>query len=164
VLALPAWARIPGPYLVSADPRSVEPIGIHAATWMLDELGPENRLMTDRTNRVLTKAYGLQHPISTVSDQVDLKPAYFETGLGADNRALLVLAKVRYMLIDDRMSTSLPYVGVYVERGEAYGVPWTSPVTADVLHKWNVMPNVDRVYDNGAIRIYDLDRLLRGLP
>ena len=163
-LALPSWARVPGPYLVAADPRSVEPIGIDTATWMLNALGPENRLLTDRTNRVLTKAYGLQHPISAVGDQIDVKPAYFAPFLDADNRALLAHAKVRYMLIDERMATSLPYVGVYLERGEADGVPWTAPMPAQALDKWNTLPGVDLVYDSGAIRLYDLERMERQSP
>ena len=33
VLGIAPWARLPGPYLVSADPRSVSPQGIDAATW-----------------------------------------------------------------------------------------------------------------------------------
>ena len=33
VLSIPSWARLPGPYLVAADPRSVEPIGIETVTF-----------------------------------------------------------------------------------------------------------------------------------
>ena len=64
VLGIPPWARQPGPYLVSADPRSVSPQGIDAATWTLGALGPGGRFLSDRTNRTLLATYGRQHPIS----------------------------------------------------------------------------------------------------
>ena len=85
---------------------------------MLDHLGTDNRVMTDRDNRILTKTYGLQHPMSAVGDQIDVKAAYFATDINPEVIALLQSGHVRYVLSDDRLPTSLPYTGVYVERGE----------------------------------------------
>lgn len=75
VLGIPFWARLPGPYLVSADTRSVEPQGIAAARWTLAEIGPGNRFLSDRTNRTLLATYGRQHPISAVGDQIQRQGA-----------------------------------------------------------------------------------------
>lgn len=163
VLGVPLWARLPGPYLVAADPRSVEPIGIDTATWMAARLGPENRIMTDRTNRLLTVTYGGQHPISGIGDQINIKPAYFDTVLTEDERQLLAQGHVRYVLVDLRLPTSLPYTGVYNEPGELETGNWISPMPAAALEKWDTMPGVDLIYDSGAIRIYDLLALLKGL-
>jgi hypothetical protein len=160
VLGFPYWARLPGPFLVSADPRSVGPIGISAATWMLDNLGAENRLMTDRVNRALTATYGRQHPISAVGDQVDVKGAYFTAALDAETRRELQRARVRYVLADERLTASLPYTGVYVERGEIRNGRWTEPLPAIALEKWDTLASVDRIYDNGSIRLYDLRVML----
>src|SRR5262249_12075766 len=45
----PPWARLPRPYLVAADSRSIEAQGLAAADWARDVLGPNNRLIADRT-------------------------------------------------------------------------------------------------------------------
>jgi hypothetical protein len=156
VLGFPYWARLPGPFLVSADPRSIGPSGIQTATWMLEKLGPENRLVADRVNRTLTATYGRQHPISAVGDQVDVKGAYFAAALDAETRRELQRARVRFVLADDRLTTSLPYTGVYVERGEIRNGAWREPLPAIALEKWDTLASVDRIYDNGAIRLYDL--------
>ncbi|MEP7190745.1 MAG: hypothetical protein ABI901_16260, partial [Roseiflexaceae bacterium] len=52
----PPWARMPGPYLPAADSRSIEREGLAAAEWMRAMLGPDNRLIADRTNRLLMGA------------------------------------------------------------------------------------------------------------
>jgi hypothetical protein len=159
ILSFPYWARLPGSYLVSADPRSITPVGIDTATWMLDQLGSDNRVMTDRDNRILTKAYGLQHPMSAVGDQVDVKAAYFSTLITPDVVRLLLQGHVRFVLSDDRLPTSLPYTGVYVERGEIVNGGWTAPMPAAALDKWNTDQEVDRVYDAGPLKLYDVSRL-----
>lgn len=160
ILGIAPWARLPGPYLVSADPRSVSPQGIAAASWTLDALGPAQRFLADRTNRVLLATYGRQHPLSATGDGFNLRTAYFSTELTPDDLDLLVRAGVDYVIADLRLPTSLPYVGVYVERGEQFtSGPWTEPMPEAALTKWADLPGVDLVYDNGAIRIYDIRRL-----
>jgi hypothetical protein len=159
ILSFPYWARLPGSYLVSADPRSITPVGIDTATWMLDHLGSDNRILTDRDNRILTKAYGLQHPMSAVGDQIDTKAAYFATVIDPDVIDLLQSGHVHYVLSDDRLPTSLPYTGVYVERGEIAAGAWAAPMPAAALDKWNADSQVDRVYDAGPLKLYDVSRL-----
>lgn len=160
ILGIAPWARLPGPFLVSADPRSVSPQGIDAASWTLDSLGPGRRFLADRTNRVLLATYGRQHPISASGDGFNLRPAYFSTALTPEELDLLVRAGVDYVIADFRLPTSLPYVGVYIERGEQFtSGPWASPMPEEALAKWATLPGVDQVYDNGAIRIFDIRRL-----
>jgi hypothetical protein len=157
VLAIPSWARLPGPYLVAADPRSIEPLGIAAAHWSADRLGPGNTFLSDRTNRVLLAAYGRQHPISAVGDRIDVKRAFFEPELTPADVAILARVPVRYAIADLRLPTSLPYVGVYVERGEITSRGrWTRPMDRAALIKWDRTPGSDRVYDGGPIRIFDI--------
>ena len=54
----PIWARVPGPYLVGGDNRSIEAEGLAAATWARVWLGPDNRFAADRTNRLLLGSEG----------------------------------------------------------------------------------------------------------
>jgi hypothetical protein len=160
VLATPAWARLPGPYLVSADPRSIGPQGIAAASWTLQALGPGHRFLSDRTNRTLLATYGRQHPISAVGDQVDVKTPYFDTTLSAADLRVLRRAHTGYVIADMRLPTSLPYVGVYVERGELNTTgTWLTPMPAAALTKWDATKGADRIYDSGDIRIFDIRSL-----
>ena len=160
ILGIAPWARLPGPFLVAADPRSVSPQGIDAATWTLDALGPGQRFLSDRIDRVLLATYGRQHPISSTGDKVNLRSAYFDDTLTPEDQALLTGAGVDYVIADHRLPTSLPYVGVYVERGEQFtSGPWTTPMDAAALDKWAALSGSDRVYDNGAVQIMDIRRL-----
>jgi len=165
VLALPPWARIPGRYLVSADTRSVEPQAIEAAEWMLERLGPGNRIVTDRTNRVLLTTYGRQHPISAAGDHVNVRAVFFARQLGPNEIKRLREAGVPYAVVDERLSTSLPFVGVYAERGELATIgPHRQPMNRAVLTKYDGQAGVDRVLDSGDIQIYDMSQAISDEP
>ena len=49
----PAWSRLPGPYLVCADGRSMDPETLAAVRWARDELRPGSRIGGDRVSSVL---------------------------------------------------------------------------------------------------------------
>ncbi len=160
ILGIPAWARLPGPYLVSADPRSIEPQGLAAAAWTARWLEPDSRFLSDRTNRMLLAVYGRQHPITAVGDRIDVKDAYFGPALTAEDTARISRAGVRYVIADRRLATSLPYVGVYMERGEISSRgPWLEPMPIRAFDKWETADGSDRIYDAGAVRIFDVGRL-----
>lgn len=160
-LALPPWARLPGRYLVAADPRSVEPQGIQTAQWMREMLGPGNRILTDRTNRLLLATYGRQHPISAAGDHVNVRAVFFARQFGPNEINRLREANVPYAVVDERLSSSLPFVGVYAERGElALTGPHRQPIDPVVLTKYDGQPGVDRVFDSGDLKVYDLSEAI----
>ena len=140
ILGIAPWARSAGSIPRGCrNPRSVSPQGIAAAAWTLDALGPGRRFLSDRTSRVLLATYGRQHPISSTGDKVNLRSAYFGDTLTVDDQDLLTRAGVEYVIADHRLPTSLPYVGVYVERGEQFtSGPWTVPMDAAALDKVGV--------------------------
>ncbi|HKD75703.1 MAG TPA: hypothetical protein VKB76_09420, partial [Ktedonobacterales bacterium] len=63
----PTWSRLPGPYLVAADQRSVDAEGIDAATWTQHYLGTHNRVATDQSNQVLMGTYGQQDVVTEIN-------------------------------------------------------------------------------------------------
>ena len=165
ILGIPAWARLPGPYLVSADPRSVEPQGLAAAAWTARWLERGSTFLSDRTNRTLLAVHGRQHPITAVGDRIDVKDAYFGTTLLPEDIARLSRVPVRYVLTDRRLATALPYVGVYVERGEIVSRgPWLEPMSMGAFDKWDATDGSDRIYDAGDIRIFDIGELTDARP
>ena len=163
ILGLPFWARLPGPYLVGADPRSVEPIGLAAAEFMGTEVGPGQRILADRTNRNLMATYGAQTALTTVGDRVNLQNIYFTPMLNADDLKDMRTVLTQYVEVDQRLTQSVPYVGVYLERGETDLLgPWLSPMPVQDLAKWDVTDGVDRIYDSGAIQIFNVQPLVLG--
>lgn len=155
----PPWELLPGPYLVGADSRSLEPEGIQTALWANAYLGPNNRFAADRTNRLLMSTYGDQRIVTSLEDGVDVSPVFFSTSLTPSDNALLHDAQVHYLVVDLRLSTALPAVGVYFEPGEPGSYLRTRPIDRQALTKFNTVPYVNRVFDNGNIVIYDVEKL-----
>lgn len=157
----PIWARIPGPYLVGGDSRSIEPQGLAAADWALAELGPDNRFATDRTNRLLLGSAGRQHPITHVNDGVDVSPLFVAPGYGTTQEEIVLVGNIRYLLVDRRLSEGLPRVGVYYEANEAGASQHTIPLAVEGLAKFDRLLNVSLLYDSGSIQIYALGEGVR---
>ena len=66
---------------------------------------------------------------------------------------------MRYLVVDRRLSTSLPAVGIYFERGETVRGARTRPIEPTLLAKFDRAAGVDRLFDSGDIQIYDVGRL-----
>ena len=151
-----ALSGLPGSYMVVADGRSVEPEGIQAASWAFPHLGPDNRVGTDRINQMLMSTYGDQRVVTGLEDNVDISPVFFSSRVGPKEVAILQRAKIRYLVVDLRLSTSLPLEGFYFESGESDAFRLTSPISRDALTKFNTIPQINRVFDSGDIVIYDV--------
>lgn len=153
--------QLPGPYLVGADGRSVDPVGVSAATWTGDHLGNRNRFVADVTNRNLLGSYGYQDPVTYFNDGVATAPLELSPTFSDGELALLRQGQVRYILVDRRLGTARPLIGVYFEDGEPATQPAERPIPPSWLDKFDSLPGASRIYDNGDIRIYDLGGLLR---
>lgn len=158
----PTSRVLPGPYRVSADARSVEPQGVDAATWARAFLGPDNRIATDRVNKVLMGAYGEQYVVNGASDHIDVSAIILEPQVNDYVIEMLRRGNIRYVIVDRRLSTGLPVVGVYVEEGESDAFHHTTPVDPATLVKFDGLPGVTRVFDSGDIVIYDVLGLENG--
>ncbi len=157
----PQWARMPGPYLVAADARSVEPQGVEAATWARDRLGPGQRFAADRINRLLLASYGEQRAVTHVKDGLDVSPLFFGAGYGTVQNEIVQRAEIDYVLVDQRLSTALPRVGIYFEAPEPNALQHSAPVDPAALAKFDRLLGVDRLFDSGSIVIYRLGEDVR---
>jgi len=158
----PVFSNLPGPYLVVADQRSVEPEGIQAASWALTHLGPNNRVATDRINQMLMSTFGDQRIVDSSVDGVDIAPVFFSSHIGPGEVAILRQARVRYLVVDLRLSTALPLEGYYYDQYENDSLPLTSPISREALTKFDTVPGINRIFDNGDIVIYDVGPLVDG--
>jgi len=158
----PALSNLPGPYVVVADQRSIEPEGIQAASWALTYLGPNNRVATDRINQILMSTYGDQRIVTSQEDKVEVSPVFFSSQFGPEDIAILRQARVRYLVVDLRLSTALPLEGYYFESDESDAYRLISPISSDALTKFSAIPQINRVFDSGDIVIYDVGALVDG--
>jgi hypothetical protein len=155
----PPWARLPGSYLVSADSRSIEPQGIAAAQWAGEHLDPTARIAADRTNTLLLATYGHLNPVTHQNDNLYLAQLFLLPEVTSYVQQLAAQVHLRYALVDTRLSTQLPRVGVYFEAGEPNSNDYDEPASLEALTKFDRMPSVSRLFDSGDIRIYDVSRL-----
>jgi hypothetical protein len=148
------WTRLPGPYLVSADQRSIEPQGITAAQWAGYYMGPGQIVATDRTNMLLMATYGNEWTGSFVA-VASVETVFTSPDVGPDVEAILRLDKVQYIVVDHRLSTSLPYVS-YFNLATDNAVQTTRPIDLEALTKFDAVQQVNRIFDSGDIVIYDV--------
>lgn len=154
IIGWATWLRLPGPYLVAADTRSIEPQGMAAAGWARSYLGPNNQILADRINYLLMSSRGGQFPLTGLKAR-PLYPIAFATTLDAPAVALLRAAGVRYLVIDQRLTTTLPKLGIYFENSEPGAYQHTSPLPRAAVTKYDAAPELRRVFDSGDIAIYD---------
>ena len=158
----PLWYRLPGPYLLAADHRSVEPEGIQAAEWTLSYLGPGNRIASDRDNYNLLATFGKQWIVTSQDSNVEVAALFFSPQFGPGTKGILKYANIQYLLVDYRLSTALPRMGTYFDRSEPNALYHTTPINASALHKFDGIKNVSRIYDSGNIVIYDVEAITNG--
>ncbi|WSH69420.1 hypothetical protein U8Q05_38245 (plasmid) [Rhizobium ruizarguesonis] len=148
---------VPAGYEVSADSSSIEPMGISAASWTREWLGGQH-FAADRINRLLLSTYGRQKVSTTLESGHDTSMAITAADLGPMERKLLIDSGVGFVMVDLRLTTGLPGVGVYFDGG-AQDRNHTVPLQSSSLLKFNSEPDVDRTFDNGFMVIFDVGRL-----
>lgn len=153
----PMWFRMPGPYLVIADPRSIEPEGISAAQWSDLYLGGGHRIATDRINGLLMATYGNQWIVEGVDEVVP--PEFTSLQFGSQDKAILQQQDIQYLVIDRRLSTGLPRIGVYFEITASGIKEYNKPIDPAALTKFNGVKNVSLLFDSGNITIYDIEAI-----
>jgi hypothetical protein len=158
----PDWLHGPGPYMVGGENRSVDRLALQAAYWEAQNLPPDSRVYTDRINGLLAADYGNQHVLTSLADGINTRS--MSTLLLAPPMSTDVSfackADVEFLIADKRLSWSLPHVGFYIDGGEYPYSNRTRPPPSSALTKFDQIQGAERIFDNGAIRIYDL----RGLP
>jgi hypothetical protein len=157
--AQPAYVRMPGEYLVSADARSVDTPALDAAHWAGGNLPAGGRLSADRVNRLLFGVEAGTHAITSLGDKVYVNWLYASPDLGPFQRDLLDTADIEYLVSDSRLSTGLPRSGVYFEEGEQGDQLYTEPLPLEGLVKYRDIPGVETLYDNGFLLVFDVRAL-----
>lgn len=146
----------PGPYRATDSTRAIDPQSLSAAEWANDAWGADHRLATDRINGLLMVAYGGQDQITMSQDWVPV-PLIFQRRI-IDPSVIQVIERgeIEYLVVDTRLSTTLPLVGFYFEQSEPGAHHYTDPIDPAALAKFDGVEGVNLIYDDGSIRIYDV--------
>jgi hypothetical protein len=145
----PSAQVLPGPYLAAGFERSVDAYGIKSALYQRDTLGPHNRVGGDMVSISLASTYGRQNPVREVGE---LYYADIWTDAEAARAAGL---QVGYLVVDSRLAEHLPTDQQYFE-GDPRAGRITEPLTLGQINKFDSLPLVSRLYDNGVVRIYQM--------
>jgi hypothetical protein len=145
----PVWATLPGRYLVSGYERSIDPAGVSAARWMAARVPHGQRVAADSTGWTLASTYGRQDPVGEAS------ALFYAPTWDAETDQVRWDLAVSYVWVDLRMSEQVPKSGGYFPQDPQAGTH-TAPMPRALLDKFDGVPGISRIYDNGAIRLYRL--------
>lgn len=154
------YARLPGRYEPAAAARSVEAEGVLDARWAGTFLPRRAVILSDATNDLLYAAYGGLDPqggqiFGRSAFEVFLAPRF-----GKGERAILSALKVRYLVVDRRLSLALPRTGRYFGTSDPRAGQYQEPLEPQLLAKFDHVPALDRVFSSGDVIVYDARRVL----
>jgi len=149
---------VPAQYQVSADAASIEPMSVEAALWTKEWLGPARHFVADRVNQLLLSGFAGQFVSTTLGQGYDAGVVIVSKEFGRNESAVIETLGLDYLFVDLRLSTGLPVVGSYFDGGLADQMLTKPPQPASML-KFNSVPGVSRVFDNGYSVIFDVRAL-----
>jgi hypothetical protein len=150
-----------GRYIVGAHERSLGSPSLALANWVSTHLPAGSHVAADRDNAGLLNDFGQVDPVTPLNGSNNPAPLFFDQQLTPSDISLIRKDDIRYIVTDTRLTGGLPLFGAYIAPGET-GHP--TRLTAAELEKFNSTRRVHRIYDNGAIQVYDLSQLLGERP
>jgi hypothetical protein len=155
VIGEPPQGRQPGPFLVSAERRSVSAQGLAAADFAAAELPPESRILVDHANGILMGSYGDLNPVTRRVDGIAIARVFRDRSFGPAVRRVIIRGRIAYVVVDRRLARSAPVGGYYFTREEPGAFTNSKPISRRALNKFSLVPELTKIYSNGAIAIYD---------
>ena len=152
--------RQPGPYLIAGESRSVSPQILAAAEFADEYLPPRSRILVDRVNATLMAAFGHLDPVVGEINGIRVSHVFFSKTYDQEDQDVVSEDAIDYIVVDRRFAEKEPASGFYYEHDEPSG---GKPISSEAIEKFAALEGLDRIYDNGAIAIYDT-AALRSLP
>jgi hypothetical protein len=145
----PVSALVPGAYMPAAYERSVDAYGVDAAHWQALNLPSHSRVGGDITAVALSSTYGRTDPVREVG------PLYWATWWTSAESDLARQLGLGYLVVDERLGNEVPPDNAYFQDDPMAG-RITAPLSETQLGKFDLVPEMSRIYDNGTVRIYRL--------
>lgn len=160
------YYRFPGPYAFGSDTRSLTPELGAMSDWFLREIGPQQKVVSDRYTSLSLAAFGRQRMAAPAAGF----PAYdlwFKNAPPSDYLlGELSSSGYQYLVIDKRTALELPVVGVYFEPDEPTGPPNPShlPISKASLAKFENYPWTAKVFESDDYAVYRFQFSSVGAP
>ncbi len=146
--------RFPGPYVPSADPRSITPDVVAAARWMVEYQGPDHRIVGDRTLAAVFGSYGAQTPVTYQEDGVPVWIIYTPDAVTPAALQEIRKHQIGWIAVDLRAANQFPLTGFYFDESEP-GAYVDTRLTVRGLTKFTG-PEFRRAYDNGNVVLFEV--------
>ena len=149
--------RFPGPFVFGSDTRSVTPELVGLAAWFGKYIGPQQHIVTDRYTGLILVRDADAEPASPAIGfpTYDL---YFNDGPPGSYLVYeLSSSHYAYLIIDKRMATQLPEVGVFFEPDEPFAYGGRDPITVPKLDRYDFLPWTTEVFDSNDYAVYRFD-------
>ena len=141
----------------------MEPAGIRAAEWTREWLGPGNRFVADRVNRILFASYGQQQPTTPLFDMVEAGPLLLLSDKLSDLHLKLIRQHdVEFIITDQRLTTDLPRFGAYIDTASRIDTEHVTPLDPQKLEKFSKLTGANCIFDNGMIQVFDVKGVTHG--
>ena len=151
------------PYRPAADGTSIEPMGIATTQWTRDWLGEGHRFAADRVNTLLLATYGVQRTLTCGLDGEEPGQVLFHESFSSDDQYITGVTRANFLLADLRLQHGRPLLGEYFSACENPALHKSPPLGVD-LQKFDNIPGVGRIYDNGYEVVYDIRNLIEPEP
>lgn len=154
------WApyeRQPGPYLGAAELRSVDSPSVQAARWAT-RLRAHTFIAADLSNGLLIAAYARLNPQSGVVNGHAVSTLFYSSTYNRLDKQIVSADKIEYIVVDSRMSEIPPQSKGYFAYGVPPGVNPAKKLPVESLRKFDETSALRRIYDNGVIRIYAVNK------
>lgn len=152
----PFWGRLPGTFQVDSAESGVDRSVAAIGPWAREELagGTDQQVACD-TGVCSMVAANSQASVYTNSASV-----FTAASVVAANKRMHDLG-LQYLVVDRRVTTQVPSSGSYFYSDPLAG-RHTSPLPPETVAKFDQDPQIDRVYDNGNVRVYSTSRTWGG--
>jgi hypothetical protein len=163
VVGQPPYDRTTGVYLANADVRSVTVTGERVATWAASHWPAGTAYASaDITNGILIGGAGNFTP---QTGDINGRPVsyLFDSPIFDDVSAGIVTGdKIRFLVVDNRLAQEPSATSNYpLQVSPDAPAHESSRLPVAYLDKFDHVPDVSRVYDDGTIRVYDTRLLLK---
>ncbi len=145
---------LPGPYEPTADPLSMTSEVFAASDWLLNHRGQDNVVTGDRAAFEVLGSYGDQDAISGQGSGAQPWRIFLPRSVTPRVLSELDRNHVRYLVVDRRITESIPLVGWYYSPTEPGAETRSKPLPRAALDKFSDSPYFSRIYNNGNVSIY----------
>jgi len=147
--------RFPGPYQFGSEARSASP-ELDALAAKFGSLVHGQKVVTDRFTSLVVTQYG---DTFTASPSAAFPAWNLFTSTKDPSAELayqLTSSVYQYMIIDNRIETLLPAVGVYFQRNEPFAGASTSPFPPAAIDRFNTVPWASKIMETDHYSVYRL--------